>query len=379
MRSFCSQADYIPHQTKIQVLLWFFSPFSCQLSVLLRLLLGTRHGQAFHERPLREAVQDDQRNTAEQYGDGDQLQLASVRHDHRLGDVAGEIAAHPADHRAHLHGESPVARQEIPGIEQIRPLPHKAEQEAAGNRRDSIRQHDLHKGVHRAAAVHIGRLLQAHRDILEILTHHVDEQPVLQAHAGQAHDNVGRHRGPQVHRITRERLDNPKQVKLSECDIQGCLDGLRRDDDQQHHAGKPELFQREFIPGKPVSHQGRCNDLADRDHNGDPQRVDHGFRKTRQVCHNPIVVQRHMARQQDDSGVVQVPLLHQTHGKAGQHGLDDHKAQAEHQQCADNGNHDLLDPALQQVSFTAAVPGPEVLAFPDEYRIVLTHKTSPPL
>ena len=260
-----------------------------------------------------------------------------------------------------------------------------------------------------AAAVHVGRLFQARGDAFEVLPHHVDVEAVLQAHAGQAHDHVSRYVGAQVQRRSRhqgdqarsgavhhaqqtfpegqsfrvhaEQREDPQHVEVGKVHVQGRLDGLRRDDDDRDDAGEPEFLQREFIPGEPVGDQRGRNDLAHGYQQGDPQRVSHGVEGPRaadllqvgQFRHDPVVVQRHVPREQDDGGIVQVPFLHQAHQEAGQQRLEDHEAQAEHQQAADDGQRGMTERALQQVASAAPVPVPEAFVLADENRIILTH------
>ena len=70
-----------------------------------RLFLAARHGDALHKGPLREHVQDDQRDAADQHADGNQLLLPPVGHHHGLGGVRGEVPGHPGHHGGHLVGE----------------------------------------------------------------------------------------------------------------------------------------------------------------------------------------------------------------------------------------------------------------------------------
>ena len=85
-----------------------------------------------------------------------------------------------------------------------------------------------------------------------------------------------------------------------------------------------------------------------------------------------------MPGQHHDRGVIKVLFLHEAHGETGNHRLNDHEAQAEHQQAPDDGNRDLFGPAFQQVSPAAAVPFPETAVLSDKDRIVFTHRISPP-
>ena len=343
------------------------------------LFLRTSHCQALHESLLRKCVENNQRNAADKHADTDQLHLPSQRHCDIFRRVSGKILAHNGSDIAQLSGIDLVAGDEIPGVEQVRPLPDKTEQETAGDGRHCVRQHDLYKGMHRAAAVHIGRLFQADRDALEILPQHVDVQPVLQAHAGQAHYRIGDQRGPQVDIAAGCCLENPEDIKVRKGHEQRCLDRLRGDNDQHDHTGKPEFLQREFVSGEAVGHERRGNHLADGHHERNPRGVDHGGRHGSQFRHNPVVIQRHMPRQQPDRRVIDVLRRHQAHRKAGDQGLDDHEAQAEHQQAADHGDGDPSGCAFQQIAVASAVPFPEAFVLSDKNRIAFTHRTSPPL
>ena len=162
------------------------------------LFLRTGHYDAFHKRALGKQVEDDQRDAAHQHADGDQLLLTAHGHDDGLGGVRGEVAAHAADDGGKLGGVDGHAGEEVAGVEQIRPLPHEGEQEAAGDGGHGVGQHDAQERMHRAAAVHIRSLLQRLGNACEVLTQHVDVQAVFQSHTGQCHQDIGCDAGTQI-------------------------------------------------------------------------------------------------------------------------------------------------------------------------------------
>ena len=204
--------------------------------------------------------------------------------------------------------------------------------------------------MHGVAAVHVSRFLQGLGNALEVLAQHVDVQAVLEPHAGGAHQRVRHHRTAQVQRASRQELEDTEYIKLREIRVQGGLHGLGRNDDQQHHAGEPEVLQRETVSGEAVAHQRAGDHLQNRYQQARPHRVDHGFGEGSQVEHDAVVIQRHVAGQQHDGGIVQVLFFHQTGAQTGEHGLDDHEAQAEEQQAADQGNGQLLGLGLHQIA-----------------------------
>ena len=170
-----------------------------------------------------------------------------------------------------------------------------------------------------------------------------------------------------------EERKDPQHVEVCEVHVQRGLDRLGRDDDQGHHAAEPQLLQWKIISGKPIGHQRGGNDLADGDHQRNPQGVQDRPGQIRQVRHDLVVFQRHVSGQQHHRGIIQVLFLHQPDGEAGQQWLDDHEAQAEQKQPPDNAPGDLGAALLQQVSAAAPVAVPESSVFTDVNRIVLTH------
>ena len=59
-------------------------PSETCIAKILPLFLGAGHYQTLHKGTLSEDVKDDQRNAANQYGDGYKLQGTSVGNNHRL-------------------------------------------------------------------------------------------------------------------------------------------------------------------------------------------------------------------------------------------------------------------------------------------------------
>ncbi|GFI65236.1 hypothetical protein IMSAG185_00831 [Lachnospiraceae bacterium] len=160
--------------------------------------------------------------------------------------------------------------------------------------------------------------------------------------------------------------------------VQGTGNGLRRNQDYHHHAGKPELFQREVKPGKPVSHQGTYADLQQGNGNGDHEGICERLPILHQLYRQNIIIGGKMLRNGNHRRIVKVALRHKTDGDLVEDRLQDQKAQTEHQQKPAEPHHIFHHGPLQQVAIGLSVSLHEftIFCFP-RLSLRLSHNSKP--
>ena len=157
--------------------------------------------------------------------------------------------------------------------------------------------------------------------------------------------------------------------------VEGGGHCLGRYDDHQYDAGKPELLQGKLESGKAVSHQSAYGNLQQCHRQRDQDRVQHGFSEVHKLHGKFIVVRGEMGRHRYDSGVIQIPLLHEADGNFVEYGLQNQKAHAEQQHHPDNLICKIEGCLFQQISAGFSVPFPETVSLSSS----LSHNSKPPL
>jgi len=76
---------------------------------------------------------------------------------------------------------------------------------------------------------------------------------VFKSHTAGAHKIIRKCRASEVDCLSRCCLDNSKDIKVSEMQMQGCRNRLWWDDDHKYYTCKPELLEREIESGKTIS------------------------------------------------------------------------------------------------------------------------------
>src|SRR5215472_5740330 len=142
---------------------------------------------------------------------------------------------------AHLHGERMTGRDRDQRPEQVVPRVDERDDAECGQGRLRERQHDLPEDLEAAAAVDTPRLLELSRERLEERVHEVDAE-----------------RGGELRQDERpERVDEPDVMEDHESRDHRQLnrDEGRREHQDQHHRGPPELDARERVAGQAAQDQ----------------------------------------------------------------------------------------------------------------------------
>ena len=109
------------------------------------------------------------------------------------------------------------------------------------------------EGLEGSTAINVSRLLKLLRYCSEELSYHKYVKTVFKSHTAGAHKIIRKCRASEVDCLSRRCLDNSKDIKVSEMQMQGCRNRLWRNDDHKYYTCKPELLEREIESGKAIS------------------------------------------------------------------------------------------------------------------------------